>query len=537
MPSKPFVQQSDGSILKTIRPGHTVVKDPKPPWRKFTKAEKAAWARAKFGPKPRDPMKELKKQLKRLAKRRIRRNRALIRKLVRIVNRNNRLRMAKYAPIRFRERLIPAKTMIIGTELDYVGLTVSTTRNHVRDSSYMAGKPVQVERCWDRVHPQSRAPSGRPFYQVGSSLRLIKSVSPYNTVRGNGVYKARVSGLVRLVYTGGFLPTSFGPQSFSNADLATVGLTGPYGPDYGSGSAYGPSAWNKFKPKLSTAGVATLLGESKEFFPMLKQTAKGFRDVWESIKGPRKVDPFNVPKSLADQFLNVQFGWLPFVRDLVEIHKTYTNLDKLVRQSRRDNGRWIRRKGTVSSSETTSTVTSQTFPACTPGLRSYYYRMSPQNYYGYTNFYSQELTKVWFEGSFRYYVPSLDREGPGWDLVNIMRQFGAFPDPSVIWNLTPWSWLVDWHTDVGDVIDNATSQLFNNMASKYAYVMVHKQKRVVNDTTLWMKDPNIDLKLFWYQNLESKTRTEASPFGFNLAEGDYSLRQVAILSALGLSRG
>jgi len=84
------------------------------------------------------------------------------------------------------------------------------------------------------------------------------------------------------------------------------------------------------------------------------------------------------------------------------------------------------------------------------------------------------------------------------------------------------------------VIENINASAEDNLAAKYAFIMRHTSTRVVNDTTLYTV--NGDKNLFWYQDIETKHREAASPYGFNLTWDNFSPSQLAILAALGISK-
>lgn len=165
-----------------------------------------------------------------------------------------------------------------------------------------------------------------------------------------------------------------------------------------------------------------------------------------------------------------------------------------------------------------------------PNLSSYYYPSYP--YRGNGKILRVTEEEVWFEARFRYYIPEIRT-------VEFKRRalrhlFGLELSPVLLWELLPWSWLVDWFTNIGDLVSNySDTSLFNNLAAKYAYLMSRKRVSVRCESTAAYSPPS---KAIWYLSLERKTRKEASPFGFDLSWGDLTSRQWSILGALGISR-
>jgi hypothetical protein len=108
-------------------------------------------------------------------------------------------------------------------------------------------------------------------------------------------------------------------------------------------------------------------------------------------------------------------------------------------------------------------------------------------------------------------------------------------DPNVLWRLAPWSWLVDWFVNAGDVISNLTDMAIDGLVLQYGYMMEHTiicdELRLVGprfksgalvDTTLCLVT-------------ETKQRVKATPYGFGLSWSSFSPTQLAILAALGIT--
>jgi hypothetical protein len=162
---------------------------------------------------------------------------------------------------------------------------------------------------------------------------------------------------------------------------------------------------------------------------------------------------------------------------------------------------------------------------------------------GFTNCYQQLVDTIWFEGCFSYYIPSFDQAlydnadpvlQQLYAISQWARVYGFMISPSLLWKITPWTWLADWFGNAGHIIDNINASAEDNLHAKYAYIMRTTQKRVVNDTTLFTVNGNVNM--FWSQYIETKSRDAASPFGFNLTWDDLSPTQLAILAALGMTR-
>jgi len=246
-------------------------------------------------------------------------------------------------------------------------------------------------------------------------------------------------------------------------------------------------------------------------------------------------------RALGSEYLNVQFGWKPFVGDLIKMYQLYQQLDKHLAQIARDNKRAIRRRRTISDT-TDSTSTTSNFPT---GWGAFF--PAPPTGIGAT--FSSSLTtqvvtkeKIWFVGSFQYYIP--DVGSSQWTRRATAALFGLNPTPSLLWEVLPWSWLIGYFSNVGDAISNASSNAVDNLVANYAYVM-----RQTSVTTTYTAVGTAPSGSFGGQKwsggtfsstgstlLMTKSRARASPYGFGVEFGSLSAYQLSILGALGLSR-
>lgn len=430
-------------------------------------------------------------------------------------------------PGRFREEISAVKDTHMGF--------LDTIQNGVRIArvTHHSNVPGHTKRCWDATH------RGPPYRETGP-FTLFKSGVPSAFAQAKGLYIGtdfRPSGLdLFSQYDGGFWPNGYGPTSVTVSDMRDVGVSGTYGPDFGAiGSGDGAAAYNRFKPKLNSANLGQTIGEFRDFVPMLKTSAKGFHDIWRSLGGSST--DFG-PKAVAGHFLNHQFGWLPFVNDLYQSYDTYQNIDKKIRQLRRDNGRWIHRGGTVDTESSSSEMllTENLAGFVFPALPTAFYRKDSEtgNKRVQSFTYTQDLTRSWFEGAFKYYVPSLIKDNDNYHkIINRVHMFGLRISPSLIWKITPWTWLADWAGNAGDVVANAEDNLFG-LVSKYSCIMRHTVHRSVNSSTIRLK--NGDVSCSWWQEIDIKRRHGGFPYGFGLGWEAYSPSQLAVLAALGVTR-
>lgn len=433
--------------------------------------------------------------------------------------------------MRYRERIVPCVTLPIGKE--YYGWGSPPQKWYLsmdfgtRNSAFSA----QQEYCYDEIH-------GRPPYLEGGPFNKW-SLARSTPVTGKGVYLTRPYGGYMQKYDGGFITiVDWKGLSPAPTDINWYRLGKKnYFPDgnhtWGDVSSYGPTAWKRFRPGRSPADVAVFLGEIRDTPRMLKTTARAFNDLFVSRFGRR---PKKALKKASEHWLNTQFGWIPFLSDLRSFYLTWKKADKLVSDLMRMNNRWIKRGGTVVEREDVEILSK--IDVCTnysqlgvnPALSTAFHRV-PSNLGKYT---LSRITaqRVWFEARFRYYIPNI--ESVIWKQRAYQQLFGLSVTPALVWELIPWSWLVDWFSNVGDVISNLDTGLAQNLVAKYAYVMGTTESHLRQLAHLDLHDGPVNAEFTF--DFERKQRTEANPFGFGLTWDNLSLRQWSILGALGFTR-
>jgi hypothetical protein len=248
------------------------------------------------------------------------------------------------------------------------------------------------------------------------------------------------------------------------------------------------------------------------------------------------------PKKAADHFLNHQFGWIPFLSDLRKFYNAFDQNDQMIDRLINENGQWIRRKRTLKE-ETTSTVLGsgngfKLFPNT-----SFESAFNPPWFTSTPTWQVREDVKTVIKavGKYRYYRPEFDKADPDHlSVVNRLKRqatlFGARISPSNIYKATPWSWAIDWFSNLGDQIDKANDMLVDSVSAKYLYVMQSQTK--TRTFTQWAPFHSGAVTLQFTRVIETKQRREGlSPFGFSLSMASLTPRQIAIAGALGVSRG
>jgi hypothetical protein len=258
---------------------------------------------------------------------------------------------------------------------------------------------------------------------------------------------------------------------------------------------------------------------------------------------PRFFDPFEWKekarhfKKLAekgsDEYLNVSFGWLPFISDINSFFKVTDNYTKIITQYERDSGRHIRRRTELfdTTSTTSSTVGTGQGPFPTPSTIAL----------------GGTLTKdivlrqrVWFSGSFTYYIPPIDGSVSSYYehyQAYAQRLFGLRLGPDLLWKITPWSWALDWFSNTGSVVRNWDAFATQGLTLHYGYVMEEKIQTTTYNLRGFKLSTNPISQLTDISQQITKRRRPATPFGFGLNPASFSPFQLGIIGALGINRG
>lgn len=246
----------------------------------------------------------------------------------------------------------------------------------------------------------------------------------------------------------------------------------------------------------------------------------------------------NSPRGAADDFLNFQFGWKPLIGDIRDLIAVLRNHNKIIAQYARDSGRPVRRRRSLPSVRTTEIL-----PGNIPFLSN---DADLGGMFGRGAVEITDQVETWFSGEFVYELPIRD------SVMNDLLYYERLADkllglsltPELLWELTPWSWLVDWVTNVGDVMSNVTAFVQHGMVMPYGYVQ-HRVTReykfvaadIVFGSSNYSREGSWPTPITRSRRYVHMYRRKANPYGFGMTWDGLSKTQLAILAALGLSRG
>jgi len=418
------------------------------------------------------------------------------------------------------------------------------------------------EHTVDELHgkPVKDPRTGKSWYRTGGPFLNVRVTSGY-PVGGVSEVGSIFNWNNTRRYDGGFMTPHLSAWGGGGFSASFNPYDNSFLPDV---AAYFDRAWRRAKPKLELSSLYVFLRELKDTIPMLKTTAHLMGAEWRNTVGKTttqsamtdygsqlvtfrgsNISSYKMgPRDIADQFLNHQFGWAPFIGDILSFGNAYFDAAATIKRITDENGKWVRRRAKVVKDENFRIIyeenpaynsTSYNIP-CFPNNMSSEFFASPP----FWRCTETERLSVSAAGKFRFYRPEFDVTLPdytsAWNKVlRYIKIYGLEVNPHHIWQATPWTWLVDWVSNLGDYIERLSDTLEDQVAAEYFYVTARKS--VVRKLEISLPLHSGLRVLTFERKFESKQRSSAdSPYGFNLTWDNLSPRRLAILASLGISR-
>jgi len=285
-------------------------------------------------------------------------------------------------------------------------------------------------------------------------------------------------------------------------------------------SGIGPRLWKEMNPTKPAVGLGVDIAEIRD----LPHLVKGKLDSMKSL-----VKSVSNPKGLSDWLLAIQFGWKPLLSDIKKCIDLYFKLEKRIEFLMRNGGVPLHRSVPARP------------PVVTDEILFEYSGSDNQNWMqdlipsggdpdGMIDRFQCKLVlhKEVFErasGVFTYHLGDI----PPTPAYLRLKLLGLIADEALMWEATRWSWLVDWFSNLGDIISNIEANLRDRVVSLYAY----SQRRVVREYRFTCS--NGFYRASVTRVFDTKCRRKIDPFGL-ATEVSLSDLQLGILVALGLQR-
>lgn len=409
---------------------------------------------------------------------------------------------------RMRQSMTDTRVVQSGTLKPDGSINTSTTTNY-RDFSVQ--RTVSEGHLWPLTKSTKGLDSGGSF--TSQSVYVNRGTGTINARTSTSFAKGEV-----VCTTPNFTPTS---SSFlTPRSVAYL-------------SALGTTAIARCLPTNPLSGLGQFLGELREI-PTIPEILRWKKLTKQAVRAKRKYR--YKPKSAARDYLNAQFGWIPFLSDLSKFIEVTQSHERVIKNYEDNSGKHLRRRITVHEDSASVHDTPVPNSVGAPALVTQLYTTR-----GVLTSVTTNTIKCWFSGAFTYYLPPvgdmLTPEGFANRSALARKLYGLSVDPEIVWKLAPWSWAIDWVTNAGDVIHNWQAFQRDGLVMHYGYIMCHETQRIHKSISGINPKGQGPLPVisdeFVYEN---KQRLRATPYGFGLDPGTFSAKQWSIIAALGISR-
>lgn len=285
--------------------------------------------------------------------------------------------------------------------------------------------------------------------------------------------------------------------------------------------ALGSDAISKTAPNRSNFDGSTFVFELREGLPSIIPFAQSSK---------RRTARAN---SSGGEYLNVEFGWKPLLRDYHKFADSVKRSEAILDNYERNSGKLLRKRYTYPIDQKTETTTDVGLAAPLVDQTNLW---APGGYQGTLTTTTSSMTKRWFAGAFKYYLPP--RGDPLRRTSELNRLYGTDITPNTLWNAAPWSWALDWVGNAGTLAKNLSLFQTDCLVMPWAYLMEEKSTKVEYQLSGLRLATKPDTPITLRQSFETvcKYRLPASPYGFDVDWPDLSGKQLAILAALGVDR-
>jgi hypothetical protein len=321
-------------------------------------------------------------------------------------------------------------------------------------------------------------------------------------------------------------------------------------------TAFGQKAITVLAPGFSRISVFASIGELVAGFPKLFGEAI-YSEVRRASKHreTRFTGIVSASKGAAGEFLNIIFGVSPTLQDVSKFVDSMQSATETLLQLQADSGHGVRRRMNFTMDQKEVTYSGDQLSShgfVLAGLGNFL-----PGYHGYPDYSAstevenlsidssvrvRQFRKVAFTGSFSRFLPtapglegSMQRFLQDWDHI-----LGTKPTFERIWQLIPFSWLIDWVLDVQSSLALYERIQDESLVINYGYVLGSTQREVVQDSKLTYK---IGKKSSFSQvrsvyTSSVKERWRANPFGFTAPSSvELNPLRMAILGAVALTGG
>lgn len=234
-------------------------------------------------------------------------------------------------------------------------------------------------------------------------------------------------------------------------------------------------ARNDLRPDLPKFSLFRELVELRDVPGLIRDTREQLSQLIKRAYKP------GVSKT-AGNYLALQFGYLPIVSAVKSYLDLYRNISNYIQQLIRDDGKQVRRRrsyiGPEKSQDSLKGVTSWTRTvddfSMFPG--EMFVGITPT----YTVIQITEEVRCWAVGTYQYHLPAGPRDLK-WANKLAKKLAGFYPTASSLYQLVPWTWLLDWFSSIGSFLNSQDP----GVAERGAYSSFHMMasRRLIIETS------------------------------------------------------
>ena len=382
--------------------------------------------------------------------------------------------------------------------------------------------------------------------QVTDSISNRYDPDKGHYVSGGPFYTSRISSFINP----GTVVDAYGesgPNSFY--------YSGPVWPAFPTGGEESNLSWvSQFKANTEKAlakdgaTAISLTSPTNPTSDLGTTLAETFREGVPSLPGiqswKRRTE---VAKAAGSEYLNYVFGWAPLLNEVHQVRDTARHHRDIMKNYQNGEGKNTHRRFDFPLQKTSKRYSEGNGYALEGPGNSMFLYINKQASQRDVSVVTE--TKKWFEGCYTYGGPSSTdswRSAMGFG-SQADHLFGLTLTPDVLWELTPWSWAVDWFSNTGDVINNVTNFGLAGLVMRYGYMMEETIQRITVEIPHTYFNRLISKSPFNYTwqdsgpascgyEIRTKVRAPASPFGFSIGWEGLSPTQLAITAALGITK-
>lgn len=370
---------------------------------------------------------------------------------------------------------------------------------------------------------------GNPFWSERIELTRPTFEQPPDRLGASNSYRLPIGPLYPDVdtfnYAQSFAKTA--PGSCDNEGVA-----------FGDMVTYGSAGIKRAMPGVPPISMFQILGELREGLPRIPGST--LFD-WKLVSHTLRKDPSRIKhlfskgsparkgtsklSASGSEYLNVMFGILPGAQSVIDLIDISQNYPALAKQFYNNANLSTRRHRVLRDFDTEDITVLDRFPFPQADVYQPVGKLETR---------TNTHLKVWVDSSWSprpaYTALASWLSGmPSW-----VTTLGLLPNAANLWELIPFSWLVDYFTNAGVVLSNLSYMGVTGLGMDYAYAMATK-----TTTTRWTwTGPYLGkpIRTAMTRYVETHQRIRATPFGFGLNPASLTGSQLAILTALGISR-